>query len=144
MPSVVLTQAQINNISSHFCQTQFVASNLTATCATNDITAGISSLAMSVSIGGGSISYSPAFQPPLTTLSAAQQAALRGAVAQGGGPVALAAPAVVGALGIRAAEGTPVVGCLPSLVHSSPLLGKRGCSKPGQMVNRGRSWVQCQ
>lgn len=76
MPSVVLTAPQINAISAHFCQTQFVQSNSTAICATNDITAGISSLAMSVSIGGGSVSYSPAFQPPLSNLNATQQAAL--------------------------------------------------------------------
>lgn len=76
MASVVLTPTQINNISNHFCQTQIVVPNVTANVATSDITAGITSLAMSVSIGGGSVSYSPAFQPPLSNLSASQQAAL--------------------------------------------------------------------
>lgn len=76
MPSIVLTAQQIQDITTHFCQTQFVASNKTAVCATNDISSGISTLAMSVSIGGGSISYSPAFQPPLSNMTATQQAAL--------------------------------------------------------------------
>lgn len=76
MASVVLTPQQITAISQHFCQTQFVNSNSTAICNTNDITSGISSLAMSVSIGAGSVSFSPAFSPPLSNLNSSQQAAL--------------------------------------------------------------------
>ena len=76
MPSVVLTPAQIQNINSHWVQTQFVASNSTQPCAYDQISSGISSLAMSVSIGGGSVSYSPAFTPPISTCTATQQAAL--------------------------------------------------------------------
>lgn len=76
MASVVLTSPQITAIASHFAQTQFVAPNNTAICAMDQLQSGISSLAMSVSIGGGSVSYSPAFSPPLSNLSATQQAAL--------------------------------------------------------------------
>lgn len=76
MASVVLTAQQIQAISNHFCQVQFVNSKAVANVATSDITAGISTLAMSVSIGGGTVSYSPAFQPPLSNMTATQQAAL--------------------------------------------------------------------
>lgn len=76
MPSVVLTPAQITNIASHFADTQFVAPNNTAIASVSQIQSGISSLAMSVSIGGGSVSYSPAFSPPLSNMTATQQAAL--------------------------------------------------------------------
>lgn len=76
MASVVLTPQQIQAISNHFCQTQIVDPRVTAIVATNDITAGISTLAMAVSIGGGTVSYSPAFQPPLSNMTATQQAAL--------------------------------------------------------------------
>jgi len=76
MPSVVLNPTQVSAISSHFCQTQFVASNSTAIASVTDINNGINTLAMSVSIGGGSVSYSPAFSAPLSNLTAVQQAAL--------------------------------------------------------------------
>jgi hypothetical protein len=76
MPSVVFTPTQINTIATHFAQTQFAATNQTAICAMDQIASGISTLAMSVSIGGGTVSYSPAFQPPLSGLTVAQQAAL--------------------------------------------------------------------
>src|SRR5262249_42870312 len=76
--------------------------------------------------------------------AAAQQAALRRAVAHGGRQVALAALAVVGALGVLAAEGAQVVWFVPSLAHSSSLLGKCGCPKPAQMLNQGRETVQRQ
>ena len=76
MPSVVLTPAQVTTIASHFAQTQFATPNLTAIAATDQIQSGINTLAMSVSIGGGSVSYSPAFSPPLSNMTATQQAAL--------------------------------------------------------------------
>jgi hypothetical protein len=76
MPSVVLTPAQVSQIAAHFAQTQFVVPNATAIAATDQIQSGINSLAMSVSIGSGSISYSPAFSPPLSNMTATQQAAL--------------------------------------------------------------------
>lgn len=76
MPSVVLTQQQITDIAAHFAQTQFATPNNTAIASTTQIQSGVSSLAMSVSIGGGSVSYSPAFSPPLSNMTAAQQAAL--------------------------------------------------------------------
>src|SRR5260370_12365545 len=52
--------------------------------------------------------------------------------------ITLAALAVVGAVGILAAQGTQVVRFLPSLAHGCPLLGNRGCSEPAQMLNQGR------
>jgi hypothetical protein len=76
MASVVLTPAQISNISSHWVQTQVVAPNKTAIATTDQIGSSISSLAMSISIGGGSVSYSPAFTPPISNCDATQQAAL--------------------------------------------------------------------
>ena len=76
MPSVVLTPTQIQAINDHFCQVQIVQPNLTAIAATDQIKSSISSLAMSVSIGGGSVSYSPAFTPPVSNMTATQQAAL--------------------------------------------------------------------
>lgn len=76
MPSVVLTANQIAAIGNHFCQTQIVAPNVTAIVGTDDIRNSISALAMSVSIGGGTVSYSPAFPPPLSNMSTSQQAAL--------------------------------------------------------------------
>jgi hypothetical protein len=76
MPAVVLTPTQINDIATHFCQTQLVAPGVTAIASTADIKNGISTLAMSISIGGGSISYAPAFSPPISNMTATQQAAL--------------------------------------------------------------------
>jgi hypothetical protein len=76
MASVVLTPAQINAITAHFCQAQLVQPNVTAIASTADIKNGVSTLAMSISIGGGAISYSPAFQPPISNMTAAQQSAL--------------------------------------------------------------------
>jgi hypothetical protein len=76
MPSVVLTPAQITNISNHWVQAQVVAPNKTAIATTDQIASSISSLAMSISIGGGSVSYSPAFTPPISNCDATQQAAL--------------------------------------------------------------------
>jgi hypothetical protein len=53
---------------------------------------------------------------------AAEQAALLGAVACGGGQVSLAALAVVGAVGVLAAEGTQVLRVSPWLAHGLPSL----------------------
>ena len=74
--SVVLTPAQITEIATHFAQIWHVQKNLTAIASMTDLTSAISSLAMSISIGGGSVSYSPAFTPPVSNMSAAQQSAL--------------------------------------------------------------------
>lgn len=76
MPSVVFTPTQLRQIASYFSQKQFVAPNATAICSLTDLQTGISNLAMSISIGGGSVSYSPAFGPPVSNMTAAQQAAL--------------------------------------------------------------------
>jgi len=76
MASVTLTAPQMAQIAAYFAQKQFVAPNATATCALDQLQTGISTLAMSVSIGGGAISFSPAFTPPLSNMTAAQQAAL--------------------------------------------------------------------
>jgi hypothetical protein len=78
MASVVFTPAQIKQIAAYFSQKQFVAPNATATCAVDQLQTGISNLAMSISIGGGTVSYSPAFSPPVSNMTAAQQAALIG------------------------------------------------------------------
>jgi hypothetical protein len=77
MASVVFTPAQITQIATYFAQKQFVGppSN-TAIASTDQIKTGISTLAMSISIGGGTVSYSPAFSPPLNNLNTTQQAAL--------------------------------------------------------------------
>lgn len=76
MASVVFTPAQIKQIAVYFSQKQFVEPNKTAICALNDLQNGVSTLAMSISIGGGTVSYSPAFSPPVSNMTAAQQAAL--------------------------------------------------------------------
>ena len=76
MASVVFTPAQISQIATYFAQKQFVQTNQTATCALDQLKSAISSLAMSVSIGGGTVSYSPAFTPPVSNMTAAQQSAL--------------------------------------------------------------------
>lgn len=76
MPSIVLTPAQINQIAVYFSQKQFVAPNATATCALDQLQNGISTLAMSVSIGNASVSWSPAFTPPVSNMTVAQQSAL--------------------------------------------------------------------
>jgi ABC-type uncharacterized transport system substrate-binding protein len=76
MASVVFTPAQISQIATYFAQKQFVNSNATATCALDQLKTGISTLAMAVSIGGGTVSYSPAFSPPVSNMTAAQQASL--------------------------------------------------------------------
>jgi len=76
MPSVVLTPTQVTAITAHFCQAQIVAPNVTAIASTTDISSAVNTLAMSVSIGGGSVSYSPAFSPPVSNMTATQQAAL--------------------------------------------------------------------
>lgn len=77
MASVVFTSPQIAQIATYFAQKQF--GNTTATCATvalDALESSISSLAMSISIGGGSVSYSPAFTGGAANLTTAQQAAL--------------------------------------------------------------------
>ena len=76
MPSVVFTPAQINSIATHFAQQWFVVPNVTATASLDQLNSSVSSLAMSVSIGGGTVSYSPAFSPPVSNMSAAAQAAM--------------------------------------------------------------------
>ena len=76
LASVVFTPAQINQIAVYFSQKQFVQANATAICALDDLKTGISNLAMSISIGGGTVSYSPAFSPPVSNMTLAQQSAL--------------------------------------------------------------------
>lgn len=76
MASVVFTQNQIQQIATYFAQKQFVQPNATATAALDQLQSAISSLAMSISIGGGSVSYSPAFTPPVSNMTTAQQSAL--------------------------------------------------------------------
>jgi ABC-type uncharacterized transport system substrate-binding protein len=76
MASVVFTPAQIEEIAVYFSQEQFVKLNATATCALDQLQSGISTLAMSISIGGGTVSYSPGFTPPVSNMTIAQQAAL--------------------------------------------------------------------
>jgi len=76
MASVVFTPTQIQQISSYFAQKQFVATNSTAICSTTDLQNAVSTVAMSVSIGGGTVSYSPAFSPPVSNMTTAQQSAL--------------------------------------------------------------------
>jgi len=76
MPSVVLTPTQINQICVYFSQKQFVEKNATATCALDQLVNGVSTLAMSISIGNAAISYSPAFPPPVSNMTAGQQSAL--------------------------------------------------------------------
>jgi hypothetical protein len=76
MASVVFTPTQIKQIATYFTQKQFVQTNATAICALDQLQSSISTLAMSVSIGGGTVSYSPAFTPPVSNMSAAQQSAL--------------------------------------------------------------------
>ena len=76
MPSIVLTAPQVNTIVAHFCQTQLVQPNATAIAATDQITTAVNTLAMSISIGNLAISYSPAFPPPVSNMTAAQQSAL--------------------------------------------------------------------
>src|SRR5579859_3323854 len=62
--------------------------------------------------------------------AAAEQAPLVGAVAHGGGQVALAAEAVVGAVAVLAAESTQVLRLVSWLVHAAPLLGNCRGTKP--------------
>lgn len=76
MASVVFTPTQIKQIATYFAQKQFVGPNATATAALDQLQTAISNLAMSVSIGGGTVSYSPAFTPPVSNMTAAQQSAL--------------------------------------------------------------------
>jgi hypothetical protein len=76
MASVVLTAPQVNTIVTHFCQTQLVQSNATAIAGTDQITTAVNTLAMSISIGNLAISYSPAFPPPVSNMTTAQQSAL--------------------------------------------------------------------
>ena len=76
MASVVFTPAQIKSIASYFAQKQFVELNATATCSLTDLQNGVSTLAMSISIGGGTVSFSPGFQPPVSNMTLAQQTAL--------------------------------------------------------------------
>ena len=76
MASVVFTPQQIAAIATHFSEVQFVAANKIAIATTDQIKSGITALAMSVSIGGGTVSYSPAFTPPLNSCDAVQQSAL--------------------------------------------------------------------
>ena len=82
MASVVFTPAQISQIANYFVQKQFVEPNATAICNLTDLKNGVSTLAMSVSIGGGTVSYSPAFTPPVSNMTAAQQSALIGYIIQ--------------------------------------------------------------
>jgi hypothetical protein len=90
MAAVVFTPAQILQIATYFGQKQFVATNATATCSLSQLQNGISTLAMAVSIGGGTVSYSPAFTPPVSNMTAAQQSALIGYIIQ----VAMGVPLV--------------------------------------------------
>ena len=76
MASVVFTPQQITQIANWFVQKQFVGQNATATCATDQLQTGVSNCAMSISIGGGTVSYSPGFQPPVSNMTLAQQTAL--------------------------------------------------------------------
>jgi len=76
MASVVFTPAQISQIAAWFAQRQFVQPNATATCSFDQLQAGVSNCAMSISIGGGTVSYSPGFQPPVSNMTLAQQTAL--------------------------------------------------------------------
>ena len=76
MASVVFTQQQITQIADYFATKQFVQPNATAICNLTDLKNAISTLAMSVSIGAGTVSFSPAFTPPVSNMTAAQQAAL--------------------------------------------------------------------
>jgi len=76
MASVVFTPAQIKQIATFFAEKQFVQPNATAICALDQLQNAVSTVAMSVSIGGGTVSYSPAFSPPVSNMTAAQQAAL--------------------------------------------------------------------
>ena len=82
MASVVFTPAQIKQIATFFAQKQFVEPNATAICSLTDLQNGVSTLAMSVSIGGGTVSYSPAFSPPVSNMTTAQQSALIGYIIQ--------------------------------------------------------------
>jgi len=82
MASVVFTQQQIQQIAVHFAQEQFVKPNSTATAALDQLQSAISTLAMSISIGGGTVSFTPAFTPPVSSMSAAMQAALIGYIIQ--------------------------------------------------------------
>jgi hypothetical protein len=82
MASVVFTPQQINQIATYFAQKQFAAHNVTAICSITDLQNGISTVAMSISIGGGTVSYSPAFTPPVSNMTAAQQSALIGYIIQ--------------------------------------------------------------
>ena len=74
--SVVLTPAQVTTIVTHFINAQIVVPNVTAICTTTDLTNAVNTLAMSISIGNLAISYSPAFPPPVSNMTAAQQSAL--------------------------------------------------------------------
>jgi hypothetical protein len=76
MPSVVLTAQQVKTIVNHFVQAQLVQPNATAIAGTDQLTTAVNTLAMSVSIGNLSISWSPAFPPPVSNMTAAQQSAL--------------------------------------------------------------------
>jgi hypothetical protein len=76
MASVVLTPAQVSTIVAHFCETQLVRPNATAIAGTDQITNAVNTLAMSISIGNLAISYSLAFTPPVSNMTAAQQSAL--------------------------------------------------------------------
>ena len=76
MPSVVFTPAQMRQIAVYFAQKQFVEPNATAICAIDHLQSAISTLAMSISIGGGTVAYSPAFSPPVSNMTTAQQSAL--------------------------------------------------------------------
>ena len=78
MASVVFTPTQVQAIVTHFGSVQFVMGdpNKIATVSTTDLTTAVNTVAMSISIGGGTVSYSPAFQPPVSNMTATQQAAL--------------------------------------------------------------------
>jgi hypothetical protein len=80
MPSVVFTPQQISQISSHWASIYFAGgTNTPQNCATmsiTDLNNAVSQLAMSISIGSGSVAYSPAFPPPFNTASAPAQAAM--------------------------------------------------------------------
>jgi hypothetical protein len=82
MASVVFTPQQITQIATFFGQKQFVEPNATAVCGLDQLKNGISTLAMSISIGGGTVSYSPAFTPPVSNMTLAQQSALIGYIIQ--------------------------------------------------------------
>jgi hypothetical protein len=74
--SVVLTAPQVATIVNHFVQTQIVQPHVVAIAGTDQITNAVNTLAMSISIGNLAISYSPAFPPPVSNMTAAQQSAL--------------------------------------------------------------------